>query len=46
MDNTLFLANDVAKWIEHTDPSRMIDLVDDEEKLKRTLFVSVQNRGV
>lgn len=40
----LFLAKDVASWIEHTDLSRMVNLVDDEEKLKRTLYVAGQNR--
>jgi anti-repressor protein len=44
IDEPLFLAKDVAEWIEHTDLSRMMDLVDDEEKLKRTLYVSGQNR--
>lgn len=40
----LFLARDVADWIEHTDLSRMMDLVDENEKLKRTMYVSGQNR--
>lgn len=43
-ESPLFLARDVAQWIEHTDLSRMVSLVDDEEKLKRTLYVSGQNR--
>lgn len=43
-ENPLFLAKDVATWIEHTDLSRMVNLVDNEEKLKRTLYVSGQNR--
>lgn len=43
-ENPLFLAKDVANWIEHTDLSRMVNMVDDNEKLKRTLFVSGQNR--
>ncbi|MCU5430713.1 hypothetical protein [Bacillus anthracis] len=30
--------------MEHTDLSRMVGLVDEEEKLKRTLYVSGQNR--
>ncbi|AEY66614.1 Bro-N domain-containing protein [Clostridium sp. BNL1100] len=46
IQNPLFLAKDVATWIEHSDLSRMVDLVDDEEKLKRTLYVSGQNREV
>lgn len=44
LENPLFLAKDVAKWIEHNDMSRMVSLVDDDEKLKRTLYVSGQNR--
>ena len=46
VDNPLFLAKDVAEWIEHSDPSRMVDSVDEDEKLLRTLFVSGQNREV
>lgn len=42
----LFLTNDVAEWIEHTDLSRMVDLVDEGKKLKRTLYVLGQNREV
>ena len=44
IENPLFLAKDVANWIEHTDLSRMVNMVDDNEKLKRTLYVSGQNR--
>jgi len=43
-EEPLFLAKDIANWIEHTDLSRMVDLVDEDEKLKRTLYVSGQNR--
>lgn len=43
-ENPMFLAKDVAEWIEHTDLSRMVSLVDEDEKLKRTLYVSGQNR--
>lgn len=43
-ERPLFLAKDVANWIEHTDLSRMVNLVDKEEKLKRTLYISGQNR--
>lgn len=45
-DEPLFLAKDVAAWIEHTDVSKMVQSVDDDEKLTRTLFVSGQNREV
>lgn len=44
IENPLFLAKDVARWIDHTDLSRMVGLVDEDEKLKRTLYVSGQNR--
>lgn len=44
LENPLFLAKDVASWIDHTDLSRMVALVDEDEKLKRTLYVSGQNR--
>lgn len=43
-ENPLFLAKDVAQWIEHTDMTRMVNLVDEEEKLKRTIYESGQNR--
>lgn len=44
--NPLFLAKDVAEWISHTDMSRMVKLVDEDEKLKRTIYVSGQNRDM
>lgn len=44
LENPLFLAKDVANWIEHTDLSRMVNIVDESEKLKRTMYVSGQNR--
>lgn len=44
LENPIFLAKDVASWIEHTDLSRMVNLVDEDEKLKRTLYVSGQRR--
>ena len=34
IDNMLFLAKDVAEWIEHSDVSMMLKVVDDEEKVK------------
>ncbi|KXT73326.1 Phage antirepressor protein [Streptococcus sp. DD10] len=43
-EEPLFLAKDVAEWIEHTDTQKMINRVDDDEKLMRTLFLSGQNR--
>lgn len=40
----LFLAKDVASWIEHSDVSTMIRNVDEDEKQIQTLFVSGQKR--
>ena len=45
-ENPLFLAQDVAELIEHSDAAKMIVSVDESEKLLRTLFVSGQNREV
>jgi len=43
-ENPLFLAQDVAEWIDHSKASIMIDPVDDAEKLRETIFTSGQNR--
>ena len=40
----LFLAKDVAEWIDHSDTQKMISSMDEDEKLMRTLFLSGQNR--
>lgn len=40
----LFMAKDVAGWIEHSDVSTMMRSVDEDEKLIQTLFVSGQMR--
>ena len=45
-ENPLFLAKDVAKWIKHSDVSKMVKAIDEDEKLIRTLFLSGQNRDV
>lgn len=45
-EEPLFLAKDVADWIDHSDVSMMMQKVDDDEKLLQTLFVSGQNRTV
>ena len=37
LENPLFLAKDVANWIEHSDVSKMIRNVDDDEKVKKLL---------
>jgi prophage antirepressor-like protein len=44
-DAPLFLAKDVAEWIEHSDTSTMLRNVDDDEKLTQTMFVSGQRRS-
>lgn len=36
IENPLFLAKDVAEWIEHSDVSMMMKTVDDDEKLLKT----------
>lgn len=33
-ENPLFLARDVAEWIEHSQPSVMLKSIDDDEKVK------------
>ena len=43
-DNPLFLAKDVANWIEHNKPSEMILNVDDDEKLKAIISHSGHSR--
>lgn len=43
-EEPLFLAKDVAEMIEHSDTSKMIKNVDDDEKLMRTMFLSGQSR--
>ena len=42
----LFRASDVAEWIGHSDISTMLKMVDNDEKLTQTLFVSGQRREV
>ena len=44
VEKPLFLAKDVAEWIEHSDVSTMVRTVDEDEKLTQTLFVSSQRR--
>ena len=46
VDEPLFLAKDVAEWIEHTQPSKMVETGDEDEKLMGTIFLSGQNREV
>ncbi|MGL5767097.1 MAG: phage antirepressor KilAC domain-containing protein [Sarcina sp.] len=44
VEQPLFLANDVSLWIEHSKTSMMLQSIDEDEKLKETLFTSGQNR--
>lgn len=43
-ENPLFLAKDIAEWIEHNKPSEMLQNIDNEEKLKAIISHSGQNR--
>lgn len=43
-ENPLFLAKDVADWIEHQNITHMMNVVDEEEKLTYTIRNSGQNR--
>ena len=45
-ENPLFLAKDVAEWIEHNKPSELTQNVDENEKLKAIISLSGQNREV
>ena len=52
-ENPLFLAKDVAEWIDYAktsqgyyDVSNMLKTIDNEEKLLRKIFVSGQNRDM
>ena len=52
-ENPLFLAKDVAEWIDYAktskgayDVSNMLKGIDEDEKLVRTIFISGQNRSV
>lgn len=37
IENPLFLARDVANWIEHSDVSKMMNSVDEDEKVKNII---------
>lgn len=45
-DNPLFVANDVAEWIEHSNATEMLKGIDAGEKLVSTILRSGQNRQV
>lgn len=44
IENPLFLAKDVANWIEHTHTTRMLERVDDDEKLSGIIVHAGQKR--
>ena len=37
IENPLFLAKDVAEWIEHSDRNKMLKAVDEDEKVKNII---------
>lgn len=43
-ENPLFVANDVAEWIEHSNVTEMLKGIDEEEKLTSAIFRAGQNR--
>jgi prophage antirepressor-like protein len=45
-ENPLFLAKDVAQWIEHSNHRAMVDSIDEEEKIKRPCPVNNPYGGV
>ena len=46
IEEPLFLAKDVATWIGHKKKQKMVMIVDDDERLLRTMFGAGQNREV
>lgn len=46
VEEPLFLAKDVAEWIENKNVSQMLNVVDDDEKLIYTLYISGQGRAM
>ncbi|PGC41911.1 BRO-N domain-containing protein [Bacillus pseudomycoides] len=44
VEDPLFLAKDVAEWIEHSNMTHMMNIVDEDEKLTYTIRNSGQNR--
>lgn len=45
-EEPLFLAKDVAEWIEHSNPTEMLRTVDEDEKLNSTILSAGQQRRV
>ena len=37
VEEPLFLAKDVANWIEHSNPSKMVSSIDEDEKTTLTI---------
>lgn len=46
LENPLFLAKDVAEWIEHSNSTEMLRGVDENEKLNSTILSAGQRREV
>jgi len=46
VEDPLFLAKDVAEWIEHSNLTMMLKSVDEDEKLVETMFSAGQRRDV
>jgi len=44
VEEPLFLAKDVAEWIEHSNPTEMVRTIDADEKLNSTILSAGQNR--
>lgn len=44
LDEPLFLAKDVAEWIEHSNTTEMLRTIDDDEKLNSTILSAGQRR--
>ncbi len=44
LENPLFLAKDVANWIGHSHTTRMLENIDEEEKLNGAIFHAGQKR--
>lgn len=45
-EEPLFVANDVADWIEHSNVTEMLRGIDDDEKLVSTILRAGQNRQI
>lgn len=44
-ENPLFLAKDVANWIEHSNPTEMLRGIDEEERLNSVILSAGQRRS-